>query len=83
MNKIDSTLPELLNMLVAVEGILKSSNDLLVIETNLTIFSSSSWVLNFDSSAHLCISMQGLEEVRGLKEGEIILRVSNGQKLLL
>ena len=43
-----------------------------IIETNLTVSFSSSWVLNSDSSAHLCTS-QDLEEVRGLKQGEITL----------
>ena len=55
--------------------------ELLVIETNLTIFSSSSWVLDSGSSAHLCTSMQGLEEVRGLREGKITLQVGNGAKV--
>ena len=51
--------------------------ELLVIETNLTVFSSFSWVLDSGSSAHLCTSIQGLEEVRGLRKGEITLRVNN------
>ena len=55
--------------------------DLLIIETNLTIFSSSCWVLNFGSSAHLCTSMQKLEEVRGLREGEITLQLDNGKRV--
>ena len=32
-------------------------SDLLVIETNLTVFSSSSWVLDSGSNAHLCTFM--------------------------
>ena len=145
MNKIDSTLSELLNMLVTTEGILKDSkgtvlvverastskikstwkrkskpaknqkqesklkkdalkkvadkgkcfhcnndshwkrncpiyleslkkkkgdissegmSDLLVIETTLVVFSTSSWVIDFDSNTHLCTSMQGLVESR-------------------
>ena len=63
------------------DGPSEGTSDLLIIETNLTIFSSSSWVLDFDSSAHLCISMQDLEEVRGLREGEITLRVGNGARV--
>ena len=39
------------------DGLSKYMSDLLVIETNLTIFSSSSWGLDSDSSAHLCTSM--------------------------
>ena len=53
---------------------------MLIIETNLMIFSSSSWVLDFGSSAHLCTFMQDLEEVRGLRQGEITLRVGNGAR---
>ena len=34
------------------DGPFEVTSDLLVIETNLTIFSSSSWILDFDSSAH-------------------------------
>ena len=153
MNKIDTTLPELLNILVTVKGTLKSSRDtvlameqssskrkssfkkkkkltkkqknkakpkkkihknandkkkyfhcnveghwrrncpvylttvksrkknepsegtseMLVIETNLMVPSYSSWVLDSGSSTHLCTSMQDLEEVRRLREGEITL----------
>ena len=47
------------------------------------IFSSSSWILNSGSSAHLCISMQDLEKVRRLKEGEIILHVGNGARVVV
>ena len=53
----------------------------LVIETNLTISSSSSWVLDSGSSTHLCTSIQDLEKVRGLREGEITLRVGNGARV--
>ena len=63
------------------DGPSESTSDLLVIETNLTIFSSSNWILDYGSSAHLCTSMQGLEEVRGLREGEITLRVGNGVRV--
>ena len=38
----------------------EGTSDMLVIETNLTVFSSSSWILNSSSSAHLYTSMQGL-----------------------
>ena len=51
----------------------KGTSDMLVIETNLTISSSSSWVLDSGSNAHLCTSMQDFKEVRGLREGEITL----------
>ena len=56
-------------------------SELLVIETNLMIFSSSSWVFDSSSSAHLCTFIQDLEEVRGLREGEITLWVDNGSRV--
>ena len=45
------------------------------------VSSSSKKVLNFGSSTHLCTSMQDLEEVKGLREGEITLRVNNRAKI--
>ena len=48
-------------------------SELFIIKTNLMVFSSSSWVLDSGSSAHLCTSIQSLEEVKGLREGEITL----------
>ncbi|MDM1786904.1 hypothetical protein, partial [Acinetobacter bereziniae] len=73
MNKIQCTLAELMNMLVTTEGTLKSSKGsegMLVIETNLTVSSASSWVLDSGSSAHLCTSLQGLEDSRRLRDPE-------------
>ena len=58
----------------------EGTSDLFEIETNLTVFSSSSWILHSDSSTHLCTSMQDLE-VRGLKEGDITLRIGNGARV--
>ena len=55
------------------DGPSEGTSDILVIETNLMISSSSSWTLDSGSSAHLCTSMQDLEEVRGLRKGEITL----------
>ena len=63
------------------DGASEGTSDMLVIETNLTIFSSSSWILDSDSSTHLCTSMQGLEEVRGLREDEIALWIGNGARV--
>ena len=59
----------------------EGTSKLFIIESNLMIFSSSNWILNYDSSAYLCTSMQDLEEVRGLREGEIVLRVDNGARI--
>ena len=52
-------------------------SDLLVIETNLMVSSTSSWVIDFGSSAHMCTFMQGLEDNRRLRDGEITLCVRN------
>ena len=65
------------------DGPCEGTSDMVVIKTNLTIFSSSSWVLDSGSSAHLCTSVQGLEKVRGQREGEITLRIIMEQELLL
>ena len=50
---------------------------MLIIESNLTISSASSWMLDSGSSAHLCTSMQGLEDSRRLRDGDMILRIGN------
>ena len=63
------------------DGPFEGMSELLVIETNLTIFFSSSWVLNSDSSAYLCTFMQRLEEVRGLRKSEITLQIGNGARV--
>ena len=60
------------------DGLFVDTSEMLVIETNLMVSSSSSWVLDYGSSAHLCTSMQDLKEIRGLREDEITLRVGNG-----
>ena len=57
------------------------SGGMLVIESNLTVSSASSWVLDSGSSAHLCTSMQGLEDSRRLRDGDMILRIGNGARV--
>ena len=57
------------------------SGGMLILESNLTISSASSWVLDSGSSAHLCTSMQGLEESRRLRDGEMIRYVGNGARV--
>ena len=54
---------------------------MLIIKSNLTISSASSWVLDSGSSTHLCTSMQDLEESRRLRDGEMILRIENGARV--
>ena len=64
------------------DGPSEGTSEMLVIETNLTVFSFSSWILDSGSSAHLCTSMQSLEEVRRLRKDEITLRVGNGARIV-
>ena len=49
-----------------------------VFESNLTVTSSFSWILDSGSSAHICTSMQGLIESRWLRDGDMILHINNG-----
>ena len=57
------------------------SGGMLILESNLTISSAFSWVLDSGFSAHLCTSMQGLEESRRLRDGEMILCIENGARV--
>ena len=63
------------------DGLSEGTSELLIIETNLTISFSSSWVLDFRLSAHLCTSMQDLEESKKLRDGDMILHVGNGARV--
>ena len=54
---------------------------MLVIESNLTISSTSTSVLDSDSSAHLCISMQDLKDSKRLRDGEMILCIENEARI--
>ena len=54
---------------------------MLIIESNLTVSSTSSWILDSSSSAHICTLMQDLIECRRLKKGGMILWISNGAKI--
>ena len=54
---------------------------MLVIKFNLMVSSTSSWILDSGSSAHIYTSMQGLIESRRLREGDMILWVGNGAKI--
>ena len=57
------------------------SGGMLVIESNLTVSSASSWMLDSSSSTHLCTSMQGFEESKRLRDGDMILRIGNGARV--
>ena len=61
----------------------KPFKSMLVIESNFTISSTFSWILDFGASAHICTSMQGLIESRRLKEGDMILQVGNRAKITI
>ena len=56
---------------------------MLIIESNLMISSTSSWVLDDGSSAHLCTSMQDLKDRRRLRDGEMILCIKNGARVAI
>ena len=59
----------------------KPFEGILVIESNLMISSTSSWVLDSDLSAHICTSMQGLIKSRRLRKDDMILQIGNGVKV--
>ena len=54
---------------------------MLVIEFNLTISSTSSWILDSGSSIHICTSTQDLIESKRLRKDDMILQVGNGAKI--
>ena len=54
------------------------SEGMLIIETNISIIHSTSWILDFAATTHICMSMQDLKGSRRLKQGEVSLRVGNG-----
>ena len=56
--------------------------DMLVIESNLMIFFTFSWVLDSESSAYIYTFMQDLVESRGLREGEMVLHTGNGARVV-
>ena len=59
----------------------KSLESMLIIESNLIISSTSSWMSDSGLSAYIYTSMQGLIESRRLREGDIILRINNETKV--
>ena len=65
------------------DGPSEGTSDMLVIKINLMILSTSSWVLDSGSNAHLYTSRQGLEEVRGQRKGKMTLRIDNGARIAI
>ena len=59
----------------------KGMSNMLVIESNLMISFTCSWVLDSDSSTHICTSMQGLIESRRLRKYDMIFQVDNRTKV--
>ena len=53
------------------------SEGMLIIETNISIIHSTSWILDSAATTHICMSMQDLKRSRRLKQGEVSLRVGN------
>ena len=54
---------------------------MLVIESNLTISFTSSWILDSDLSAYICTLIHNLIESRRLREDDMILRIDNKVKV--
>ena len=60
---------------------LEGVSNMLVIEFNITISFTFSWILDSSLNVHVCTSIQGLIESRRLREREMILRVRNGARI--
>jgi hypothetical protein len=52
-----------------------------VIEINIALSSSESWVFDTGSMIHTCKSLQGLSETIWFAKGELDVRVGNGAKV--
>jgi hypothetical protein len=58
-----------------------STSGINVIEINITVFSSDSWVFDTGSMIHTCKSLQRLSLSRRFAKGELDVRVGNGAKV--
>jgi hypothetical protein len=63
------------------KGSKTSTSDINVIENNIAISSSDSWVFNNGSMVHTCKLLQGLGLIRRFAKGELDVHVSNGEKV--
>jgi hypothetical protein len=54
-----------------------STSDINVIEINIVVSSSDSWVFDTGLMIHTCKSLQGLSPTRRFAKGELDVRVSN------
>ncbi|GAV81441.1 zf-CCHC domain-containing protein, partial [Cephalotus follicularis] len=59
-----------------------STSGMFMIELNLALNSSSSWVLDTGYGTNLCNSLQGLRKVRKLRAGDLHLRLGNGSRII-
>ncbi|GAV56472.1 zf-CCHC domain-containing protein/UBN2_2 domain-containing protein, partial [Cephalotus follicularis] len=59
-----------------------STSGMFMIELNLALNSSSSWVLDTGCGTNLCNSLQGLRKVRKLGAGELDLRLGDGSRII-
>jgi hypothetical protein len=58
-----------------------SASGINVIEINIVVYSSDSWVFDTGSMIHTCKSLQGLSPTRRFAKGELDVRVGNGAKI--
>jgi hypothetical protein len=58
-----------------------STSGINVIEINIALSSSESWVFDTGSMIHTCKSLQGLSETRRFARGELDVHVGNGAKV--
>ncbi|GAV61637.1 zf-CCHC domain-containing protein, partial [Cephalotus follicularis] len=59
-----------------------STSTMFMIELNLALNSSSSWVLDTGCGTNLCNSLQGLRKVRKLGAGDLDLRLGDGSRII-
>jgi hypothetical protein len=64
------------------KGSENSASGINVIEINITVSSSDSWVFDTRSMIHTCKSLQGLSLTRRFAKGELDARVGNGAKVV-
>ncbi|GAV84989.1 zf-CCHC domain-containing protein, partial [Cephalotus follicularis] len=59
-----------------------STSGMFMIELNLALNNSSSWVLDTGYGTNLCNSLQGLRNVRKLRAGDLDLRLGDGSRII-
>lgn len=67
--------------LASIKDNTSGMSNMLFIETELSVSSTSDWVLDTGASSHICNSMQDLKESRRLSRGQESLRVGNGARV--